>query len=147
MQARYFCKNTGYYTGTKNIAKRYSAPLLRRIFATYSLTKACASPRSVFCVIGNSSNFLLHKKSTGIRCFWKMSHAGLEPATPWLKVKCSTAWASSPPYNFLCIEYTKKKCPEPESNQWHTDFQSVALPTELSGHVTSLLYQIYSELQ
>ena len=25
-----------------------------------------------------------------------VSHAGLEPATPWLKVKCSTAWASSP---------------------------------------------------
>ena len=27
-----------------------------------------------------------------------------------------------------------KKCPEPESNQWHEDFQSSALPTELSGH-------------
>ena len=27
-----------------------------------------------------------------------MSHAGLEPATPWLKVKCSTAWASDPNY-------------------------------------------------
>ena len=24
-------------------------------------------------------------------------------------------------------------CPEPESNQWHVDFQSTALPTELSG--------------
>ena len=28
----------------------------------------------------------------------------------------------------------KLKCPEPESNQWHEDFQSSALPTELSGH-------------
>ena len=28
----------------------------------------------------------------------------------------------------------KEKCPEPESNQWHEDFQSSALPTELSGH-------------
>ena len=27
------------------------------------------------------------------------------------------------------------KCPEPESNQWHRDFQSLALPTELSGHL------------
>ena len=27
-----------------------------------------------------------------------------------------------------------KKCPEPESNQRHEDFQSSALPTELSGH-------------
>ena len=26
------------------------------------------------------------------------------------------------------------KCPEPESNQRHEDFQSSALPTELSGH-------------
>ena len=28
-----------------------------------------------------------------------------------------------------------KKCPEPESNQRHEDFQSSALPTELSGHL------------
>ena len=26
------------------------------------------------------------------------------------------------------------KCPEPESNQWHEDFQSSALPTELMLH-------------
>ena len=29
----------------------------------------------------------------------------------------------------------KKWCPEPESNQRHEDFQSSALPTELSGQV------------
>ena len=28
-----------------------------------------------------------------------------------------------------------KKCPEPESNQRHVDFQSTALPTELSGRI------------
>ena len=28
-------------------------------------------------------------------------------------------------------------CPEPESNQRHEDFQSSALPTELSGHLSS----------
>ena len=33
------------------------------------------------------------------------------------------------------IIYEIKKCPEPESNQWHEDFQSSALPTELSGHI------------
>ena len=27
------------------------------------------------------------------------------------------------------------RCPEPESNQRHEDFQSSALPTELSGHI------------
>ena len=32
-----------------------------------------------------------------------------------------------------------KKCPEPESNQRHEDFQSSALPTELSGHFDFLL--------
>ena len=28
-------------------------------------------------------------------------------------------------------------CPEPESNQRHEDFQSSALPTELSGHLAT----------
>ena len=31
----------------------------------------------------------------------------------------------------MCLTW---KCPEPESNQRHEDFQSSALPTELSGH-------------
>ena len=30
---------------------------------------------------------------------------------------------------------TIKKCPEPESNQRLEDFQSSALPTELTGHL------------
>ena len=30
-----------------------------------------------------------------------------------------------------------KKCPVPESNQRHVDFQSTALPTELTGHLSS----------
>lgn len=33
---------------------------------------------------------------------------------------------------FRGIEY-KKWCPETESNRRHRDFQSLALPTELSG--------------
>ena len=33
----------------------------------------------------------------------------------------------------------KAECPEPESNQRHRDFQSLALPTELSGLVILLL--------
>ena len=51
-----------------------------------------------------------------------MRHRGFEPRTTWLKVKCSTNWANIP-YFF--------ECPVPESNQWHEDFQSSALPTEL----------------
>ena len=61
----------------------------------------------------------------------RMSHRGFEPRTTWLKVKCSTTWASGP-CSLSIIK--KEKCPEPESNQWHEDFQSSALPTELSGH-------------
>ena len=57
-----------------------------------------------------------------------MRHGGFEPPTTWLKVKCSTDWASIP---YIIFAYYK--CPEPESNQWHEDFQSSALPTELSG--------------
>ena len=56
-----------------------------------------------------------------------MRHGGFEPPTTWLKVKCSTNWASIP------SSPKRRKCPEPESNQWHADFQSAALPTELSG--------------
>ena len=31
--------------------------------------------------------------------------------------------------------FDKKWCPDPESNQRHGDFQSPALPTELSGQI------------
>ncbi len=31
------------------------------------------------------------------------------------------------------MSYARGWCPEPESNQRHVDFQSTALPTELSG--------------
>ena len=30
-----------------------------------------------------------------------------------------------------------RSCPVPESNQRHVDFQSTALPTELTGHVVA----------
>ena len=33
------------------------------------------------------------------------------------------------------MSYARRWCPEPESNQRHGDFQSPALPTELSGSV------------
>ena len=41
-------------------------------------------------------------------------------------------------FHYNIVNYKKiaqKKCPEPESNQRHEDFQSSALPTELSGHL------------
>ena len=33
------------------------------------------------------------------------------------------------------MSYARIWCPEPESNQRHVDFQSTALPTELSGQI------------
>ena len=65
---------------------------------------------------------------------------GIEPTYP--------AWkASILPMNYTCIynyciisyHYIQCKCPEPESNQRHEDFQSSALPTELSGQTTQLI--------
>ena len=51
---------------------------------------------------------------------------GIEPTYP--------AWkAGVLPLNYTRISY--KVCPEPESNQRHEDFQSSALPTELSGQI------------
>jgi hypothetical protein len=35
----------------------------------------------------------------------------------------------------------EKWCPEPELNQRHADFQSAALPTELSGHLARVYKQ------
>ena len=55
--------------------------------------------------------------------FSKVSAEGIEPTTTWLKVKCSTDWATHP-----------QKCLRQESNQRHMDFQSIALPTELPRH-------------
>ena len=42
----------------------------------------------------------------------------------------------------LSVLFNIHKCPEPESNQRHEDFQSSALPTELSGHTNSFLFEL-----
>ncbi len=49
-----------------------------------------------------------------------------------------SAWKA----DVLPLNYTRtlpvfRKCPVPESNQRHEDFQSSALPTELTGHAVS----------
>ena len=49
---------------------------------------------------------------------------GIEPTYP--------AWKAG----VLPLNYTRM-CPVSESNQGHTDFQSVALPTELTGQVVA----------
>ena len=62
---------------------------------------------------------------------------GIEPTYP--------AWkAGVLPLNYTRMIYNCLECPVPESNQRHTDFQSVALPTELTGLVSQqeLFYTI-----
>ena len=49
------------------------------------------------------------------------------------------AWkASVLPLNYTCVMTASSygQCPKSESNQRHEDFQSSALPTELSGHLS-----------
>ena len=55
---------------------------------------------------------------------------GIEPTYP--------AWkAGVLPLNYTrMLTILRTKCPEPESNQRHKDFQSFALPTELSGPIS-----------
>ncbi len=50
---------------------------------------------------------------------------GFEPAAHWSQTSCATK-----------LRYTPKKwCSDSELNQGHGDFQSPALPTELSEHI------------
>ena len=49
-------------------------------------------------------------------------------------LKCETATQEELDFEILIKQEFFKWCPEPESNQRHVDFQSTALPTELSGH-------------
>ena len=71
---------------------------------------------------------------------------GIEPTYP--------AWkASILPMNYTCIYNANiitqhsdfGKCPEPESNQRHEDFQSSALPTELSGHTAKQIFNLHQQ--
>ena len=117
--------------------------LFFRMYISYSLLRFFVhifqrlSHLNSYCINSNVyfwsqilTSFLNKKGSAWFQVlphFSSMRHRGFEPRTTWLKVKCSTDWANIP--------YIQRNCPEPESNQWHEDFQSSALPTELSGHL------------
>ena len=57
---------------------------------------------------------------------------GFGPATPTLARLCSTT-ELLPQYSFISYWWR-----DPELNWGHTDFQSVALPTELSRHLSGV---------
>ena len=60
---------------------------------------------------------------------------GIEPTYP--------AWKAG----VLPLNYTRRWCPVPESNQRHEDFQSSALPTELTGRFASQQNQFYMKIK
>src|SRR5699024_7649689 len=67
--------------------------------------------------------------------------AGIRTPDNLIKSQVLYHLSYTPLFNYLslCTRYAihyREKCPEPESNQRHEDFQSSALPTELSGHLT-----------
>ena len=59
--------------------------------------------------------------------------AGIRTPDNLIKSQVLYHLSYTPLFNLFVFRQTK--CPEPESNQRHEDFQSSALPTELSGHV------------
>ena len=63
------------------------------------------------------------------------------------KIKKSGWWESNPRIQLGRLVFyhwtTPAQCPVPESNQRHEDFQSSALPTELTGQLICLFYLIF----
>ena len=82
-----------------------------------------------------------YKKRNRINSFFKRAGDGNRTHVSSLEGWCSTI-ELHPQRNMRGLECQSGflrlsvfQCPEPESNQRHEDFQSSALPTELSGHI------------
>ena len=68
-------------------------------------------------------------ENIGFALFFLSERAGIRTPDNLIKSQVLYHLSYTPLFNL-----SKIKCPEPESNQRHEDFQSSALPTELSGH-------------
>ena len=82
----------------------------------------CSLNRNVHCFFKFSFPLRMPTRS----CVGILSGAGNEARTRYLHLGKVALYQMS---------YARKWCPEPESNQRHEDFQSSALPTELSGQI------------
>ena len=82
----------------------------------------CSLNRNVHCFFKFSFPLRMPTRS----CVGILSGAGNEARTRYLHLGKVALYQMS---------YARKWCPEPESNQRHGDFQSPALPTELSGQI------------
>ena len=67
---------------------------------------------------------------TGFTLLIPRERAGIRTPDNLIKSQVLYHLSYTPLFNYQQI-----KCPEPESNQRHEDFQSSALPTELSGRI------------
>ena len=80
LQHRFYCLNYLFYHIKRNkCIKRY------KLFFNFYL----------FFSVNQISPINIPVYWAYLSFFW-MSHPGLEPGTTWLKVKCSTTWASGP---------------------------------------------------
>ena len=73
-----------------------------------------------------------HKKRNRINSFFKRAGDGNRTHVSSLEGWCSTIELHP---QFIAF----RQCPVPESNQRHEDFQSSALPTELTRHCSGFL--------
>ena len=94
----------------------------------------CSLNRNVHCFFKFSFPLRMPTRS----CVGILSGAGNEARTRYLHLGKVALYQMS---------YARKWCPEPESNQRHGDFQSPALPTELSGQIFSAPHGAGGELQ
>ena len=105
----------------------------------------CSLNRNVHCFFKFSFPLRMPTRS----CVGILSGAGNEARTRYLHLgkvalyQMSYTRVLDPPRSFLCGGW----CLRSESNQRHEDFQSPALPTELSGQIFSAPHGAGGELQ
>ena len=96
--------------------------------------------------------------------FKMVSHTGIEPVTPWLKVKCSTDWANGSYYGVIDGTWTRdNQCHKLAlyqlnyghhykffwsgkrgSNSRHSAWKADALPTELLPQISGRCSRIWT---
>ena len=83
--------------------------------------------------------YIICKPSEKVHTFFEEKHP--HPSQVWVFLsgagnEARTRYLHLGKVALYQMSYARKWCPEPESNQRHEDFQSSALPTELSGQVS-----------
>ena len=99
-----------------------------RVLQTLALPLGYVTTGYIYIICGflKMSTFIL--KDNAHTVVWALYGAGNEARTRYLHLGKVALYQMS---------YARKWCPEPESNQRHVDFQSTALPTELSGQMAT----------